>query len=84
MLPFRTEIRNSPTEQTIKIYLYDNALCKEIKSYLEGFKDIQAMEIGDSVARNRECKNITIFRKEGVDINTLREELDQHLTNYFK
>ena len=84
MLPFRTEIINSPTQQTIKIYLSDISLCHEVRTHLKDFQDIEIMEIRDSVAQNRECKNITVFRKEGVDINQLRETLDQHLIHYFK
>ncbi|AXT18397.1 hypothetical protein D7030_07910 [Flavobacteriaceae bacterium AU392] len=84
MLPFRTEIRNSPREQTIKIYLTDITLDNEIKSYLQDFDDIRMIEIRDSVGRNRVSENITIFRNENVDINVLKEVIDDYLTSYFE
>ena len=31
MLPYRTEIRNSPKEQTLKVYLKDTSLDEELK-----------------------------------------------------
>ena len=71
MLPFRTEIRNSPTQQTIKVFLSDESLDNNVKHYLESFNEIELIEIRKSVERNRVSENITIFRKDGVDINSL-------------
>ncbi|OEK09278.1 hypothetical protein A8C32_11180 [Flavivirga aquatica] len=84
MLPFRSEIRNSPTQQTIKIFLSDESLDEEIKSYLESFSDIELIEIRKSVERNRVKENITIFRKSGVDINSLQAKIDESLNRYFE
>ncbi len=82
-LPFRTEIRNSPKEQTIKIYLTNIVLNDEVKTSLDTFSEIELIEIRESIGRNRVSKNITVFRKEGVDINILKETIDDHLTIYF-
>ena len=84
MLAFRSEIRNSPKEQTIKIFLSDESLDAEIKSYLERFNEIKLIEIRKSVGRNRAAENITIFRKKGVDINSLQVSIDESLTRYFE
>ena len=62
MRPYRSEIRNSPTQQTIKIFLNDQSLDTDVKSYLEGFTDIELIEIRKSVERNRVQENITVFR----------------------
>lgn len=83
MLPFRSEIRNSPTQQTIKIFLSDESLDNEIKDYLGNFNEIELIEIRKSVERNRVKENITIFRKEGVDINSLQARIDESLNKYF-
>jgi len=84
MLPFRSEIRNSPTQQTIKIFLSDESLDSNIKNYLENFNEIDLIEIRKSVERNRVKENITIFRKEGVDITSLKSKIDNSLNQYFE
>lgn len=85
MLPFRSEIRNSPTQQTIKVYLSDESLDTNVKSYLEkNFSEIELIEIRNSVGRNRVSENVTIFRKEGVDITSLKSKIDESLTGYFQ
>ena len=84
MLQFRSEIRNSPTQQTIKIFLSDESLDSDIKNYLENFNEIDLIEIRKSVERNRVKENITIFRKEGVDITSLKSKIDNSLTQYFE
>ncbi|MCL6293793.1 hypothetical protein [Jejuia spongiicola] len=83
MLPFRTEIRNSPTQQTIKVFLSDESLDNNVKHYLESFNEIELIEIRKSVERNRVSENITIFRKDGVDINSLQTRINEGLNRYF-
>ncbi|MEP1490449.1 MAG: hypothetical protein ABJK28_18670 [Algibacter sp.] len=83
MIPFRSEIRNSPTEQTIKIFLSDESLDSDVKSYLESFIDIELIEIRKSIERNRVDENITVFRKNGVDINSLQDQINNSLAGYF-
>ncbi len=83
MLQYRSEIRNSPSQQTIKVFLSDESLDNNVKNYLESFNDIELIEIRKSVERNRVAENITIFRKEGVDINSLQAKIDESLNRYF-
>lgn len=83
MLPFRTEIRNSPKEQTIKIYVKDIAIYADIKNMLDKVGGIKFVEIQDSLSRNRVDKNITIFRNDGVNINDLKLTIDGLLDSYF-
>ena len=83
MVPFRSEIRNSPTQQTIKIFLRDQTLDNDVKEYLEGLSDIELIEIRKSVERNRIDENITIFRKNGVCINSLQDKVNASLAGYF-
>jgi len=82
-ISYRTEIRNSPKEQTIKIYLTDVTLNRAITGYLENLDEIELVEIRETMGRNRVSKNITVFRKEGVDINLLKTIIDQYLSDYF-
>ena len=84
MKPFRSEIRNSPTQQTIKVFLSDESLDSKIKSHLEGFEEIDFIEIRESVGRNRADENITIFIKEGADINKVKASVDSRLWWYFE
>lgn len=84
MLPFRTEIRNSPKEQTLKIYLSDITLDAELKGLLENIIGVRAVEIQKSLSRNRVAENITVFREEKMSINDLKEKVDAFLTSYFE
>lgn len=83
MLPFRTEIRNTPQEQTIKVYVKDISLDDSIQKMLTKINTIRLVEVQPSLSRNRVEKNITIFRKEGVDINELKHSIDEVLNSYF-
>ncbi|MDG1731158.1 MAG: hypothetical protein P8K68_04615 [Algibacter sp.] len=84
MLPFRSEIRNSPTQPTIKIFLSDESLDGRIKKHLEHFKEIETIEIRESIGQNRVGENITIFLKEGVDINKMQQSIESSLWWYFE
>jgi hypothetical protein len=83
MLPFRTEIRNTPQEQTIKVYVQDRSLDDGIKKMLERIETVKLVEVQPSLSRNRVEKNITIFGVEGVDINDLKTTIDILLDSYF-
>lgn len=84
MLPYRTEIRNSPKEQTLKIYLNDISLDQELKNILETIVGVRLVEVQESVGRNRVEENVTVFRNEDTSINVLKEKVDTFLDNYFK
>lgn len=84
MLPFRSEIRNSPTCPTIKIYLSDESLDTSIKAYLDDFNGIDAIELQESIGRNRVNENITIFVKDNTDIGRLKNHIDNALDDYFQ
>ena len=84
MLPFRSEIRNSPTRATIKIFLSDESLDSRIKKHLEHFKEIDAIEIRESLERNRVGENLTVFLKEEVDIGKMKQSIDSSLWWYFE
>ncbi|WP_303318906.1 hypothetical protein Q4Q34_05490 [Flavivirga abyssicola] len=84
MLPFRSEIRNSPSQQTIKIFLTDKSLDGKIKKHLEHFKEIESIEIRESIGQNRADENITVFLKDDVDINRMKTSIDSSLWWYFE
>ena len=84
MLPFRTEIRNSPKEQTLKIYLSDISLDIELQGLLEEIDGVRMAEVQTSISRNRVPENLTVFREENVSINDLKERIDTFLDNYFE
>ncbi|MDG1503844.1 MAG: hypothetical protein P8Q27_04755 [Flavicella sp.] len=83
MLPFRTEIRNSPKEQTLKIYMSDLSLDQTLKVLLEKKEGVRRVEIQDSISRNRVAENITVFADEGQSLNRLKEKIDAFLNDYF-
>ena len=84
MLPFRSEIRNSPSHTTIKIFLSDQSLDKRIKKHLEHFNEIEEIEIIESIAQNRVKENITVFLKDNVDINKMKQSIESSLWWYFE
>lgn len=84
MLPFRSEIRNSPNQPTIKIFLSDESLDARIKKHLTHFKEIEDIEIRDSIGQNRVNENITVFLKDNVDINKMKQSIDSSLWWYFE
>ncbi|MEP5341028.1 MAG: hypothetical protein ABJL44_00990 [Algibacter sp.] len=84
MKPFRSEIRNAPSQQTIKIFLSDESLDAKIKSHLEHFQEIELIEIGESIGQNRADENITVYLKNDVDIHKMKETIDSSLWWYFE
>ncbi len=84
MLPFRSEIRNSPTQPTIKIFLSDETLDARIKKHLEHFKEIDTVEIRESVEQNRVGENLTVFLKDDADITKMKSSIDSSLWWYFE
>ena len=84
MLAFRTEIRNSPREQTLKIYLSDTSFVVGLKNLLENIKGVRIVEVQESFSRNRVAENETIYRKEKHSINALKEKVDTFLGIYFE
>ena len=84
MQPFRSEIRNSPTQSTIKFFLSDESLDDRIKKHLEHFNEIETIEIIESISQNRAGENITVYMKDDVDINKLKQSIDSSLWWYFE
>ncbi|WP_139957500.1 hypothetical protein [Flavicella sediminum] len=84
MLDFRTEIRNSPKEQTLKIYLTDISLDTELQGLLEKINGVRMAEVQPSMSRNRVAENLTIFREESISINELKLKVDEFLESYFE
>ncbi|MBJ6367616.1 hypothetical protein [Snuella sedimenti] len=83
-VPFRSEIRNSPNQQTIKIFLGEESLDEKIKRHLARFDEIDFIEIRETVGQNRANENITVFLKEGVDIIKMKSIIDSSLWWYFE
>ena len=84
LVPFRSEIRNSPTTQTIKIFLSDESLDGKIKNHLEHFTEIDLIEINETVEQNLADENLTIFLKDSLDINRMKASIDSSLWWYFE
>lgn len=84
MLPFRSEIRNSPSQPTIKIFLSDESLDARIKKHLEHFKEIEEIEIRACVEQTESKENLTIFLKDDADIAKMKQSIDSSLWWYFE
>ncbi|WP_111308488.1 hypothetical protein [Confluentibacter sediminis] len=84
MEPFRSEIRNTPSAQTIQIYLSDESLDMKIKHHLESFNEIDSIEVRETVAQNRSNESLSVFLKDGIDINKMKACIDSSLWWYFE
>jgi hypothetical protein len=84
MEPFRSEIRNTPSAQTIQVYLSDESLDRKIKHHLESFDEIDFIEIRETVAQNRSNESLIIFLKDNIDINKAKTSIDASLWWYFE
>jgi hypothetical protein len=83
MKPFRTEIRNSPKEQTLKIYLSEVSLNEELREKLEKITGIRRVEIQKSISRNRVAENLTVYKEDREDINVVKENTAAFLSTFF-
>ena len=83
MKPFRTEIRNAPNSPTVKIFLSDESLDNEVKTFLESLTTIENIEIRETIDRNRANENLTVFPTEHIEIEKLQQEIDNKLQTYF-
>lgn len=83
MLPFRTEIRNSPKKQTVKVYINDTKCDQECKDLLEKISGVDFIEIQESISRNRVEENLTIFIKDDADVNRVLELIENKLDGHF-
>ena len=45
MVTFISEIRNSPTQQTIKVFLSDESLYNDVKGYLESIDEAKQITL---------------------------------------
>ena len=82
MQAYRSEIRNSPKEQTIKVYIKDASKLNMIKELLEENEFVRLVEIQQSMSRDRVGENITVFRNNNIDINALKTSIDLLLDQY--
>ena len=83
MLPFRTEIRNSPKCQTLKVYINDTSCDQECKDILNNISGIESIEIQKSVSRNRVEENLTIYMKDDADVNRVQQLVENKLDQHF-
>lgn len=83
-VPFRSEIRNSPTRQTIKIFLNDDSLEERVKNHLEHFTEIDLIEINETVEQNHSDANLSIYLHDMADINRMKASIDSSLWWYFE
>ena len=56
---------------------------QELK-HLEHFNEIEIIEITESISQNRAGENITVYLKDDVDINKMKQSIDSSLWWYFE
>lgn len=83
-LPFRSEIRYSPCHPTIKIFVKDETMVEKIRLHLGRFKEIDIIEVSDSVEQNSADESITIFLNHEADLKTMKTTIDSSLWWYFE
>ncbi|WP_010134389.1 hypothetical protein [Ochrovirga pacifica] len=80
---FRTEIRNSPKRQTIKVYVHDIKCDVECKELLEQLCGVDFVEIQESLSRDRVKENVTVFVKDDADVNRVQQLVENKLDEHF-
>ncbi|MGY5355185.1 hypothetical protein [Wenyingzhuangia sp. IMCC45467] len=83
MLPFRTEIRNSPKCQTLKVYINDTSCDMECKDLLKNISGIESIEIQKSISRDRVEENLTIYVHDHADVNRVQKLVENKLDEHF-
>ncbi|MGY6649495.1 hypothetical protein [Wenyingzhuangia sp. IMCC45574] len=83
MLPFRTEIRNSPKRQTLKVYVQDTKCDKECKELIKNLCGVDRVEIQESISRNRVEENLTVYVKDDADVNNVKKLVENKLDEHF-
>ncbi|GGF64998.1 hypothetical protein [Wenyingzhuangia marina] len=83
MLPFRTEIRNSPKCQTLKVYINDTSCDQECKDLLNNISGIESIEIQKSISRDRVEENLTIYIHDDADVNRVQKLVENKLDEHF-
>lgn len=83
MLPFRTEIRNSPKCQTLKVYINDTSCDQECKDLLKNISGIESIEIQESISRDRVKENLTIYVHDDADVNRVQKLVENKLDEHF-
>ncbi|MDO3694131.1 hypothetical protein QVZ41_04595 [Wenyingzhuangia sp. chi5] len=83
MLPFRTEIRNSPKCQTLKVYINDTTCDQECKDLLNNISGIESIEIQKSISRDRVEENLTIYIHDDADVNRVQKLVENKLDQHF-
>lgn len=83
MLPFRTEIRNSPKCQTLKVYINDINCDQECKDLLKIISGVESIEIQESISRNRVEENLTVYIHDDADVNRVQKLVENKLDEHF-
>jgi hypothetical protein len=81
---FDTEIRESPRERYLKVFIRDLTHINEIRTLLEGLNSTRTVNITDSTSRNSPPQNLTIYPSRVYDIIEVQKEVTIALESYFQ
>lgn len=80
---FDTEIRESPKERYLKVFIKDIGQIQEVQSLLNGLNSTRIVNITDSQSRNSSPQNLTIYPSRVYGIEEVQSEVTVALESYF-
>ena len=81
---FRSEIKKSPNQAIIKLFLANESLAGHVKYYLENkFAGIRCVLNTEVVGKTATNENVTIFLNDGIDIHEVKRNINYSLRRFF-
>ena len=81
---FDTEIRESPRERYLKVFIRDLTQLNEVRTFLEGLNSTRTVNITDSSGKNSPAQNLTVYPSRVYDILEVEREVTVALESYFQ
>lgn len=81
--PYAFEIRESPREKYLKVFLRNEGEAEYIQKNLLALQTIRAVNTTESQSKNHPGTTLTIYAKATYDIQDVQKEVDKFLDTYF-
>jgi hypothetical protein len=81
---FDTEIRESPREKYLKVFIRDLTQINEVRIFLEALNCTRTVNITSSTSKNSPPQNLTVYPSRVYDIIEVQREVTVALESYFQ
>lgn len=80
---FSTEIREAPNTKYLKVFFLDDSEASKTLEIISSLKEVKNVNISASSSKSHPGNTLTIYPKPMVDINTLKNVVEESLECYF-